>query len=59
MAPESDERARQEAEQIQRQMKMLEQRRPENEALTRSALRRTLLAVTVILLGVALWRWLS
>jgi hypothetical protein len=59
MADETDERARQQAEQIQRQMRMIEQRRPETEKLTRSALRRTLLAVTVILLGFALWRWLS
>jgi hypothetical protein len=59
MADETDERARQEAEQIQRQMRMLEERRPETAALTRSALRRTLLAVTVIVLGFALWRWLS
>ena len=58
MASESDERARQEAEQLQRQMRMLEERRLETEAFTRSALRRMLLAVTVILLGVVLWRWL-
>mgnify|MGYP005848247541 CR=1 FL=1 len=59
MADETDERARKEAEQIQRQMQMMKRRRPETEALTRSALRRTLLAVTAILVGVAIWRWLS
>jgi hypothetical protein len=59
MADETDERARQEAESIQRQARMMEQRRPETEALTRSALRRTLIAVTVILLGYALWRAMS
>lgn len=55
MTPDTDDRARQEAESLERQMRMIEQRRPETEALTRSALRRTLIAVTVILLGVALW----
>jgi hypothetical protein len=56
MAPEADERARREAESLQRQAQMLEQRRPEIETRTSSALRRTLIVLAVFALAFLLWR---
>jgi len=56
MAPETDDRARREAESLQRQARMLEQRRPETEERTRSALRRSLIVLAVFVVGLLLWR---
>lgn len=56
MAPESDDKARREAEDIQRQMEFLESRRGETQAATSSAIRRTLTVLGVFLIGYLLWR---
>jgi len=56
MPPESDEQARREAESIQRQMRMIEERRGDTEARTGNALRRIVLVViTTALVALALW----
>jgi len=52
---ETEEQARREAEEIRRQMELLERRRPETEARTRSALRGAITAFAVMALGLALW----
>lgn len=56
MAPETDEQARREAESIERQMRLLEQRRGETQVETKSAARRlVLVVVTTALVALALW----
>jgi hypothetical protein len=57
MASETDERARQEAESIERQMRMLEQRRGDTELRTGNAVRRiALVLATTVLVAFALWQ---
>jgi len=56
MPPESDEQARREAESIQRQMRMIEERRGERELRTKSSARRfALVVITTALVALALW----
>lgn len=56
MAPDTEERVRREDEEIDREMEMIRRDRPETDAMTRSAVRRTVIALTVMALGVLLWR---
>jgi len=56
MAPETDEQARRDAESLQRQAQMLEQRRPEIETRSRAALRRSLIVLVVFAVALLLWR---
>ena len=56
MVPEADEQTRREAEQLERQIRMMEARRGDTQARSRSALRRALIVIVVLSLAVWLWR---
>ena len=59
MPPEFDDEAQREAEQIERQMQVMQRHRPDTEMRTRAAIRRVpLVLATAALVALALWYWM-